>query len=59
MVCDVMDTLIKEVLNARVYDVAVMTPLDTAEKLSARLDNHVLLKREDLQPCYSFKVRGA
>ena len=54
-----MDTLIKEVLNARVYDVAVMTPLDTAEKLSARLDNHVLLKREDLQPCYSFKVRGA
>ncbi len=58
MAFEVMDNIIKEVLNARVYDVAVMTPLDTADKLSAWLENHNLLKREHLQPCFSFKVRG-
>ncbi|MES2684907.1 MAG: threonine ammonia-lyase, biosynthetic [Pseudomonadota bacterium] len=45
--------------GARVYDVAVVTPLQTAAKLSARLGNTVLLKREDLQPVHSFKLRGA
>ena len=45
--------------DARVYDVAVVTPLDEAHKLSARLGNRVLLKREDLQPVHSFKLRGA
>jgi len=50
---------IKKILNARVYDVAVETPLETAGLLSARLGNEVLLKREDLQPCFSFKLRGA
>jgi threonine dehydratase len=53
------DRYIKKILNARVYDVAVETPLETAQLLSARLGNRVLLKREDLQPCFSFKLRGA
>ena len=50
---------IKQILNARVYDVAEQTPVDEARFLSARLDNRVLLKREDLQPVHSFKLRGA
>jgi threonine dehydratase len=45
--------------HARVYDVARETPLELAPKLSARLHNEVLLKREDLQPVFSFKLRGA
>lgn len=44
---------------ARVYDVAVETPLDESRQLSKRLGNHVFLKREDMQPVYSFKLRGA
>ena len=54
-----MDDLLKHILLARVYDVAERTPLDLAENLSAATGNAVLLKREDLQPCFSFKVRGA
>jgi threonine dehydratase len=50
---------LERILNARVYDVAVETPLDLAPSLSGRLDNRVLLKREDLQPVFSFKLRGA
>jgi threonine dehydratase len=50
---------LERILNARVYDVAVETPLDHLPGLSARLDNHILLKREDLQPVFSFKLRGA
>ena len=46
-------------LTSRVYDVARETPLDKAPRLSERLDNEVLLKREDLQPVFSFKLRGA
>jgi threonine dehydratase len=45
--------------NARVYDVATETPLEEANGLSARVGNRVLLKREDLQPIFSFKLRGA
>jgi threonine dehydratase len=45
--------------NARVYDVAVESPLDVATNLSSRLGNHIWLKREDLQPVFSFKLRGA
>ncbi len=45
--------------NARVYDVASETPLELASNLSARLGNRILLKREDLQPVFSFKLRGA
>ncbi len=50
---------LKKILLSRVYDVAVETPLDVAETLSRRLDNTVLLKREDTQPVFSFKLRGA
>lgn len=50
---------IKNILKARVYDVAIETPVDPAHFLSRRLDNTVWLKREDLQPVYSFKIRGA
>jgi threonine dehydratase len=50
---------IKRILTARVYDVAIETPLEPARALSARLGNQVLLKREDLQPVFSFKLRGA
>ena len=50
---------LRRILNARVYDVAVETPLDVAPQLSARLGVTVLLKREDLQPVFSFKLRGA
>lgn len=45
--------------HARVYEVARETPLEFAPKLSARLHNEVLFKREDLQPVFSFKLRGA
>ena len=50
---------IRKILDARVYDVARETPIDEARQLSARLDNRILLKREDLQPVFSFKLRGA
>jgi threonine dehydratase len=52
-------TLLHDILTSRVYDVARETPLDSATGLSRRLDNDVLLKREDLQPVFSFKLRGA
>ena len=51
--------LLHDVLTSRVYDVARETPLDAAPRLSERLANEVLLKREDLQPVFSFKLRGA
>ena len=50
---------LQKILTARVYDVAIETALDAASALSARLDNHVFLKREDTQPVFSFKLRGA
>ncbi|MYM64137.1 threonine ammonia-lyase, biosynthetic [Pseudomaricurvus sp. HS19] len=50
---------IKRILDARIYDVAIETPLDSARLMSTRLNNQVLLKREDLQPVFSFKIRGA
>src|SRR5438132_4760563 len=50
---------LRRVLNARVYDVAIESALDHAPALSDRLANRVLLKREDLQPVFSFKLRGA
>ena len=50
---------VNKILNSKVYDVCIETPLQHATKLSARLDNRVLLKREDLQPVHSFKIRGA
>ncbi|HUO19966.1 MAG TPA: threonine ammonia-lyase, biosynthetic [Steroidobacteraceae bacterium] len=50
---------IERILKARVYDVAIESPLEVAPRLSRRLGNEVLLKREDLQPVFSFKLRGA
>ncbi len=50
---------LERILKARVYDVAIETPLELAPGLSRRLGNRLLLKREDLQPVFSFKLRGA
>jgi threonine dehydratase len=50
---------LERILTARVYDVAQETPLEFAPNLSARLNNRVLLKREDMQSVFSFKLRGA
>jgi len=50
---------LERILKARVYDVAIETPLERAPRLSARLGNSVLFKREDLQAVFSFKLRGA
>ena len=50
---------LERILRARVYDVAHETPLEHAPRLSARLQNDVWIKREDLQPVFSFKLRGA
>ncbi len=50
---------LKRILTSKVYDVAVETPLELAPQLSARTGNRMLLKREDTQPVFSFKLRGA
>jgi threonine dehydratase len=50
---------LEKILTARVYDVAVETPLEEAYNLSRRVHNRILLKREDMQPVFSFKIRGA
>ena len=47
------------ILTSAVYDAATETPLEAARNLSGRLKNNILLKREDLQPVFSFKIRGA
>ncbi|GLS24911.1 threonine ammonia-lyase, biosynthetic [Marinibactrum halimedae] len=53
------DSYIKRILDARIYDLAVETPLDNTQLLSERFSNSIYLKREDLQPVFSFKIRGA
>ena len=53
------ENYVEKILKAKVYDVAVETPLDAAPRLSRRLENRVMFKREDLQPVFSFKIRGA
>ena len=50
---------LERILRARVYDVAIESPLELAPALSKRIGNRLLLKREDLQPVFSFKLRGA
>jgi len=50
---------LERILNAQVYDVAIETPLDFAASLSGRVGNRIYFKREDLQPVFSFKLRGA
>ena len=54
-----LETYVKKILKARVYDVAIETPVDEMSVLSERYGNRILLKREDLQPVFSFKLRGA
>lgn len=54
-----MQSYLNRILTARVYDVAIESPLEPAPNLSLRTGNHVLLKREDMQPVFSFKLRGA
>lgn len=54
-----MQEIIRRILSARVYDVAVETPTDPLPRLSKAVGNAVFLKREDLQPVFSFKLRGA
>lgn len=53
------DQYVKKILSARVYGAAIETPLSSTPFLSKRLGNQVLIKREDLQPVFSFKIRGA
>ncbi len=53
------DNYIERILRARVYDVAIESPLEPAPRLSRRLGNTIWFKREDLQPVFSFKLRGA
>ena len=53
------DDYLERILKARVYDVAVQSPLEVAPGLSRRLGNRLLLKREDVQAVFSFKLRGA
>jgi threonine dehydratase len=50
---------LRRILTSKVYDVAVETPLEFAPQLSQRIGNTVLLKREDTQSVFSFKLRGA
>src|SRR5882724_11040390 len=54
-----MKEYLKRILNARVYDVAIESPLELAPNLSERIGNRLLLKREDMQQVFSFKLRGA
>jgi threonine dehydratase len=54
-----MQKMLRLILTSRVYEAAVETPLEESPLLSAELGNRVLLKREDLQPVHSFKIRGA
>ena len=54
-----MDDLLRKILTSKVYEAAVETPLEEAAGLSAKMHNRILLKREDKQPVFSFKLRGA
>ena len=54
-----MQDYVRKILGARVYDVAIDSPLDEMPRLSKRLENSIVIKREDLQPVFSFKLRGA
>ncbi len=58
-VTSMQEMYLRKILKAQVYDVAKKTPLSYANILSAKLDNHIFMKREDLQQVFSFKLRGA
>lgn len=54
-----MQKMLRQILTSKVYEAAIETPLEEAKAISAELENKILLKREDLQPVFSFKLRGA
>lgn len=54
-----MQDMIRKILTSRVYEAAIETPLEDATELSLQLNNRIMIKREDLQPVFSFKIRGA
>mgnify|MGYP000203318803 FL=1 len=54
-----LEATVKKILQARVYEAACETPISPAPFLSRRFNNQILIKREDLQPVFSFKIRGA
>ena len=54
-----LNEILREILTSRVYEIARETPLDLAPRLPKRLGNSIWLKREDQQPVFSFKLRGA
>jgi threonine dehydratase len=54
-----MQKMLRQILTSKVYEAAVETPLEEAKAVSVELENRILLKREDLQPVFSFKLRGA
>ncbi|MCH8532823.1 MAG: threonine ammonia-lyase, biosynthetic [Saccharospirillum sp.] len=54
-----LEAYVKKILNAKVYEAAIETPLEPARFLSRRMNNNILIKREDLQSVFSFKLRGA
>ncbi len=54
-----MQDMLRRILTSKVYEAAIETPLEPASELSRQLHNRILLKREDLQPVFSFKIRGA
>jgi threonine dehydratase len=59
MTSPMQENYVERILKAKVYDVAIETSLEAAPRLSHRLNNRVFFKREDLQPVFSFKIRGA
>lgn len=59
MPTDTAQNYLEKIQHSHVYDVAKVTPLDLQINLSKRIKNNVLLKREDMQPVFSFKIRGA
>ncbi len=59
MPTDTTQNYLEKIQHSRVYDVSKVTPLEVQVNLSKRIKNNVLLKREDMQPVFSFKIRGA
>ena len=55
----ILKSIVNKIEKTCVYDIAIRTPLEKASNLSRKLDNNIFIKREDLQPIFSFKLRGA
>ena len=59
MALKILKSIVSKIENTCVYDIAIRTPLEKASNLSRKLDNNIFIKRDDLQPIFSFKLRGA